>query len=88
MLKCEDPTDTSEKVQSEFKKKKRGGGFKKNGAFWLGRQSSTNCMKETQKAFMQKLFQDVMDDHFYVDLLKLQMRNMLVTAFIKNMNAL
>lgn len=45
-------------------------------------------MKETQKAFMQKLFQDVMDDHFYVDLLKLQMRNMLVTAFIKNMNAL
>lgn len=45
-------------------------------------------MKETQTAFMQKLFQDVMDDNFYVDLLKLQMRNMLVTAFIKNMNAL
>lgn len=29
MLKCEDPTDTSEKVQSEFKKKKRGGGLRR-----------------------------------------------------------
>lgn len=45
-------------------------------------------MKETQKAFMQKLFQDIMDDYFYVDLLKLQMGNVLVTAFIKSMNVM
>lgn len=37
---------------------------------------------------MQKLFQDIMDGIFYVDLLKLQMGNVLVTAFIKNMNAM
>lgn len=40
------------------------------------------------KAFMHKLFQDLGDDNFYVDLPKLQMVNVLVTALIKSVNVI
>lgn len=40
------------------------------------------------KAFMHKLFQDLEDDNFYVDLPKLQMVNVLVTALIKSENVI
>lgn len=37
---------------------------------------------------MHKLFQDLEDDNFYVDLPKLQMVNVLVTALIKSVNVI